>query len=75
MQEMVKATARLGIDDPRAAVPAPPQIALIDDQSHTPSLRELHACAPFQEDAIYTQDGLVGAGCSQGTTRTFIYAP
>jgi len=27
------------------------------------------------QDAIYTKDGAVGAGCSQGTTSTFIYAP
>jgi hypothetical protein len=27
------------------------------------------------QDAIYTKDGTVGAGCAQGTTSTFIYAP
>ena len=28
-----------------------------------------------QQDVIYTRDGFAGAGCSQGGTTTFIYAP
>ncbi len=27
------------------------------------------------QDAIYTADGMVGAGCDQGTKSTFVYAP